>query len=511
MSNITEQKNSVNNVFDDCPEFYLDDNRKNRLFNPVTKEMLENKLNVLLQPACVKGKNILDLGSCLGAAGQWALYHGAAFYTGVELQESYAGKSRELLKPWGGRARIFQRDIRTFVENTNEDSYDIVLMAGVLYLFVDPQNIIEQMCRVAKEAVVVETNYPPSIRAGKMPAHAAITEYIYEQEVNLSDVNESLLGISATSSLRAIDLMFGINGFGKNEPKLNFPKNKNMLNYSDEDIVGSKIPLRFAVCYRKNNSTRMKTLEDNLPKRTGFRRSWEHNLVSRRRTRERNKISRKFDDGIKPWKFDEEIAKNFLSIAEQEIPDYHRVIEKTVQVINKCGFQNPRIIDVGSATGETLKRLYREGYRNLYGVENSKAMLDCSFDKAALILSEHFPVDKGPFDVVIANWVLHFVNERDEYLQMIKRALSHNGILILTEKLVSSSLAHSLYDDFKRHNGMTDGEIANKRERLKGVLTPCSLIWYLEALRKSGFGSVDIINANSVFVTFFVQNNNIGR
>ncbi len=365
------------------------------------------------------------------------------------------------------------------------------------------------MCRIAKEAVVIETNYPPSIRTKKLPPHAAITEYIYEQEVNLAGENESLLGISATSSLRAMDLMFGLQGFEKDKQKLDFPKNKSMLNYGGEESFDLKIPLRLAACYMKNNSIKMKSLEDNLPQRKGFRRSWEHHYSSKVRTLERNKIFRQSVDKIDSWRFDENVANQFLEIAEREIPDYQRVIDKTLQVINKCDFHSPKIIDVGSAIGETLKRLHDEGYRNLYGVDNSRAMLDQSFNKATLIYSEEFPIDSGPFDVVIANWVLHFIDQRDEYLQTLKSALSHNGILILTEKVTSSSLTHSLYDEFKRKNGMTDSEIDKKRNRLKGVLTTRSLSWYLRALSEAGFNSVEIINANSVFITFLIQQSSI--
>ncbi len=505
MSDFTNRKNIEGDAFDLCPGFYLSDNRKNRHFNPVTKEMLIDKLGVLLPPEFVRGKRILDLGSCLGAAGQWALYYGALSYTGVELQERYAFESKKLLGPWGGRASVHQQGIRDFIEEAEEEYYDIIVMAGVLYLFVDPFVIIEKMCRIAKHAVVIETNYSPSIRAGKLPIHAAITEYLFDQEVNLAGGNESLLGISATSSPRALDLMFGLSKFTRSEEELNFPCNKNMINYSAENMGNSRIPLRYAVRYIKNNSMRMSSLESNIAQEKGFRRSWKNSRLSKIRTIERNKILHQFDTDVGSWKFDENIAMNFLKIAEREIPDYHRVIDKTIEMINKCDFKNPKIIDVGSALGETLKRLHGEGYRNLYGMDNSKAMISRSFKDATLICSHDFPVEFAPFDVVIANWVLHFIEQRDEYLLRIKKALSHNGILILTEKLTSSSLAHSVYDDFKRRNGLSNSEISKKRKQLEGVLVPHSLEWYMSTFSELGFDNVDIINANMVFVTFLIQ------
>lgn len=128
-------------------------------------------------------------------------------------------------------------------------------------------------------------------------------------------------------------------------------------------------------------------------------------------------------------------------------------------------------------------------------------MLSRSFDKATLIQSESFPVEHGPFDVVIANWVLHFIKDRETYLETITKSLSPNGVLILTEKVVGSSLANELYYDFKRSNGMTEEQIENKKQRLEGVLTTYTINWYLDKLNSLGFKQIDVVNANTVFVT----------
>ncbi len=132
-------------------------------------------------------------------------------------------------------------------------------------------------------------------------------------------------------------------------------------------------------------------------------------------------------------------------------------------------------------------------------------MLTRSFNKATLIQSEQFPVDKGPFDFVIANWVLHFIKDREQYLESIKNTLSHHGVLILTEKISGSALANELYYDFKRSNGVTEEEIEEKKQRLEGVLTTYPIKWYLEKLDQLGFKQIDVINANTVFVTFLAR------
>ena len=160
---------------------------------------------------------------------------------------------------------------------------------------------------------------------------------------------------------------------------------------------------------------------------------------------------------------------------------------------------------MGSAVGTTLQALHQAGLHNLYGVDSSAEMLSRSFTEATLIQSERFPVEHGPFDVVIANWVLHFIQQREAYLRDIKDALSADGVLILTEKVSGSELANELYYDFKRANGVSEEEIEIKKQRLEGVLTTYPLSWYLDTLARLGFTQVDVINANTVFVTLLAS------
>ncbi len=72
-----------------------------------------------------------------------------------------------------------------------------------------------------------------------------------------------------------------------------------------------------------------------------------------------------------------------------------------------------------------------------------------------------------------------------------------------------SPLANELYHDFKRRNGMTEEQIEEKKQRLEGVLVPYPIDWYLQTLSGLGFENVEIINVNTVFVTFVASNNEL--
>lgn len=493
--------------FDDYPAFYAEDNRRHRGFNPTSQLFMELKFAVLLPKQQVAGKRILDLGSCNGAAGQWVLFNGAESYTGVEVQQSYVEQSRRLLAHWGQRAHIIHQDVSSFLAQADDKAFDLVLLAGVLYHFVDTKKIIDQVCRVAAEQVVVETNYPPGVRAGKLPVDAALTEYVTDQEVNLGDGNQSMLGVSATTSLSALDILFRLNGYAKKENKLSFPLTPDTVIY-DESVLGvSDLQIRFAVRYFRDEQQSLSTLESNLPEQRGQKRSWENDPVTQARTAVYQKQAKSLSSQAKhgEWKFDAQVAEVFDGIARREIPDYLRVIELCIRIIKKGGLAQPQIIDVGSATGETLRQLYQAGYCNIYGVDSSADMIAHSFDKATLIHAEAFPEQYGPFDYVLNNWTLHFIRQPVVYLEAIKRAMAPGATLILSDKVSSSECAHELYYDYKRENGVTEEEIEKKRQQIEGVLVTYPLSWYLNTLSSLGFEDIEVINASASFVTFMAR------
>ncbi len=494
-------------AFDDYPAFYQEDNRRNRGFNPTSKAFLEAKFSVLLPESLVKGKKILDLGSCYGAAGQWALFNGADSYTGVEVQQNYVEQSRQRLSHWQERATIIHQDVRSYLQATPDQTFDLVLLAGMLYHFIDTKQILDEACRVSCEQVVIETNYPPGMRTGKLPLDVAVTEYVMDQEVNLDQGNQSMLGTSATTSISALDILFRLNGFAKQEEKLAFPLGPDTVIYDESVLGNSDLQIRFAVRYFRDEQQRLSTLESNLPTQSGQKRSWENDPVAKARTEAYQKQAQALSSNAAPgqWKFDAQVAEVFDGIARREIPDYLRVIDLCVRIIQKGSLEQPKIIDVGSATGETLRQLHQAGYRHLYGVEASADMIAKSFNQATIIQSENFPENHGQFDYVLNNWTLHFIRNPLDYLAAIKRSMTPGGTLILSDKISSSELTHDLYYDYKRTNGVTEAEIEKKRQQIKGVLTTYSFSWYMNALTDLGFEGIEIINANAAFVTFMAR------
>jgi len=101
--------------------------------------------------------------------------------------------------------------------------------------------------------------------------------------------------------------------------------------------------------------------------------------------------------------------------------------------------------------------------------------------------------------VVVLNWTLQFVpvEQRVDVVQGIYDGLRPGGVLVLSEKVTFEdahldALNIDLHHEFKRANGYSDLEIANKRSALENVLIPETLATHKRRLGDAGFDSCDV-------------------
>jgi tRNA (cmo5U34)-methyltransferase len=126
---------------------------------------------------------------------------------------------------------------------------------------------------------------------------------------------------------------------------------------------------------------------------------------------------------------------------------------------------------------------------------------------ATWIHSEHFPVDTGPYHVVLCNWTLHFIEKKVEYLTAVYDSLVTGGVLVLTEKTANGGIELQLYHDFKRSQGVSEQDIENKAYSVRDIMFVDSYAWYLDILNNIGFKDIRIINASPCFTTFMAVKN----
>lgn len=486
--------------YQEHPGFYDLDNRKTRVLSPINKEQLEHRHAAMFAEWNLKDKTVLDLGSCLGATGQWVLFHGAKHYTGVEAQHGYVKKSKALLSHHDSKATIIHASIEEFLES-NTTKYDVVVMLGVIYAFIDYYKILRQVTSICKENLLIEGIYPyPPIGNPK----ASVVEICAKQPMVVADVEQHVQGVGSRMSPSALDIVMGSLGF-ESIGKHPMPRR---MTFALDNFCGDpqeKYFVRYLTSYR-NSANVMRTVSDAItnPNCNDDIQYWKDIEKSKPFIDPNKKVLAE-----KPWDFDDKVANNFQNEASTNIPDYDRVIGKIIDFANQFLNNGNKIIDVGCSLGETIKRLHQNGFTNLYGVDSSIHMIERAFqtpdNKISYTLSKKLPTELGPFDLIIANWTLHFINTRETYLKDIYNSLVLGGYVILTDKIQHSEETDEMYKDFKKQKGLSEEYIQYKEEALQGVLVTYPLEWYLITFRKLGFRQIEIINSNLSFTSFLLK------
>jgi len=471
--------------FQQFSEFVDRDNRHQRPHTPVTAETLTRKHEAMAPKKILEGNTVLDLGSCLGASGHWSLSNGAVHYTGIEFQEDYVNVSRELLSNhWSeDKFTIIKDNLETFLKNTDK-KFDIVFACGIIYGYLNTHGILKSITEVAKKCIIIDTSYPTELTHHR----SSVIDVVAIQHMIKSDGESSYLGLGSRPSPAALHRLMKNLGF-ENRENLIFPQRVSDKSIHDayHDLInrehGVKTPARYLMRFYKAEE-RFNTAIENLIENI--------NVVALPNV----------PDLIKdkaPWEFDSEVAARFQREAETHIPDYQKVIDLSIDIIENKYTKNASIIDVGSALGHTLQCLVNKGFSNISGVESSLAMIEKSNHKQLVIHSRYFP--SNSYDVVLAHWTLHFIKEREKYLRDIFDNLKENGTFILTDKMLQDQSCKDLYYKWKLDNGVSWDIIKEKEQKLIGILDSLEIEWYLDTLTKIGFRQINVINSRFNFNT----------
>ena len=478
----------MKNIFLDYTNFINRDPRKNRgsyvgSFVPTAKCQYVRH-NVSLDPSSLKGLNVLDLGCCIAASGAWVLHHGANSYVGVEMDERYATIAKENLKEYFPTQNweILTQSLDDFFK-TNQTKFDIVIAFDIIHSSVELEKLLTDLSQVTKTRLVVESMDPSivnNLKSLDIENPNLLEKYnINIDKLKITELNRSVVTHrpcdTSKPTLSFIDSMLNVRGF-----KLEYDFTNELKNSLLQEYRGN-----YCVSFVKEESeAKIQSYADHY----------------------------KDDPHYEPeeWKFSARIAKEFVDHARHHIQGYDRIIKKTVSICKLLltPFNHQyKIIDVGCATGETIKYLSLAGFHNLVGVDSSIDMLEEAkknkIDSISyLVHRDTFPTDLGPYNVVISNWTLHFIKDKQSYLTDIYNSLLPGGILIVTDKTYNDGSALTLYHDFKKTQGLSEKEIHDKHASVQNVMFIDPPEWYLGALKDIGFSDISIIDADYCFTTF---------
>ena len=216
-------------------------------------------------------------------------------------------------------------------------------------------------------------------------------------------------------------------------------------------------------------------------------------------------------EAIADFQFGENVASVFDDMLERSVPFYAEIQRMIAEMVADFAVEETNIYDLGCSTGTTMLFLNRHLSQNVkfIGIDSSKDMLKkCGrklaengfhrkHDLVCADLNQGVPIENA--SVVLMVLTLQFVRPlyRDTLIGNILKGLHEQGCLILVEKILGEDSLFNrhfikYYYDFKKRNGYTELEIAQKREALENVLVPYKLLENREMLLRAGFRYVDV-------------------
>jgi len=216
-------------------------------------------------------------------------------------------------------------------------------------------------------------------------------------------------------------------------------------------------------------------------------------------------------DVVDGFVFDRAVADVFEDMIGRSVPGYRTTISTIGVLAAQFAQGGSNCYDLGcslgAATASMAQRIEAEGVR-LIAVDSSPAMVErcrgaidgrtgsCAVKVVQADIRD-LPIEDA--SVVVMNFTLQFIDpsERQGLIDRIAVGLRPGGIFVLSEKLHFedervNQLMVDLHHGFKRANGYSDLEIAQKRQALENVLVPDTLAVHRERLTTAGFASCDV-------------------
>lgn len=214
---------------------------------------------------------------------------------------------------------------------------------------------------------------------------------------------------------------------------------------------------------------------------------------------------------IEDFDFGEETALVFDTMLERSIPFYSEIQRMIVEIASDFAIPGTRLYDLGCSTGTTLSQLasFLPSDMRFIGIDFSPDMLDKARQKLNVLsdsrcielvcknIDENIAISNA--SVVVMSLTLQFVRpiQRGQLIQRIAEGLHPEGCFILIEKVLGENpKLHrrfiQYYYHFKRQNGYSELEIAQKREALENVLIPYYVEENRELLQQHGFKTCEV-------------------
>ena len=207
---------------------------------------------------------------------------------------------------------------------------------------------------------------------------------------------------------------------------------------------------------------------------------------------------------ISKFTFDQKVVDVFDDMVLRSVPGYKQMIEFIGLAARMYPVINSNVYDLGCSTGAVTlsiaSNLKSESIK-IFSVDNSPEMINqCQRNLSNIgtniqyVCDDIANIEFENASLIILNLTLQFVEPKNR-LSLIKKmfnSLLPGGALIVSEKIIHKNNKTNkdlinLHELFKKENGYSETEIAQKRKAIEEVLIPESIEQHLERLKCAGF------------------------
>ena len=216
-------------------------------------------------------------------------------------------------------------------------------------------------------------------------------------------------------------------------------------------------------------------------------------------------------DNIADFAFDQSVVDVFPDMIKRSVPGYATIMHMIGQLAERYCQSDSRCYDLGCSLGAaTLAMRHRIHAANveIVAVDNSPDMIarcqqviDADSAEVPVTLVEE-DITASPIEnasVVVLNFTLQFVpvEKRQALLQNIYHGMVPGGVLVISEKLAFDDAQHQalmteFHHYFKKTNGYSALEIAQKRNAIEHVLIPETFETHKQRLESIGYKGTEL-------------------
>ena len=209
------------------------------------------------------------------------------------------------------------------------------------------------------------------------------------------------------------------------------------------------------------------------------------------------------------FEFDEQVVRVFPDMIARSVPGYGSILSMIEQLAARFVTPGTTVWDLGCSLGAATRLIRRSAPLDctIHAVDNSAAMIDrlrsnlTESDNTGCEVTLHESdlrdVEIRNASFVVLNLTLQFLPPaaRTHVIQNVWRGLLPGGALLLSEKIcfdepTQQLLMTELHHDFKRANGYSDLEVAQKPTAIENRLIPESLESQIHHVRHAGLRTI---------------------